>query len=90
MVWSVPNVDTADTFHPFVWRGPLGLSHEITNLRSLRNVENYYAKTGHNCRFDAYSAEPSNPNATDGFGLPYREGKDTDTTGKAFAFMKDK
>jgi hypothetical protein len=88
ILWSIPKVDTADSFHAFRYRGPDGIYHDISNLHKLRAVEHSYLATGHNVRFDAYSADPSNPDTVDGYGQPYREGLPTDTTGKAFAFMK--
>src|SRR5688572_689585 len=58
---SLPRVDTSSTFKPFSYRGPDGRRWNIDNLHSLRAVEHAYVETGHNVRFDAYSAEPSNP-----------------------------
>jgi len=71
ILWSAPTVDTADNFHPFSYRGPDGRSWEITNLHKLRQVEHAYLETGHDVRFDAYSANPSNPDPVDGFGPEY-------------------
>lgn len=86
ILWSIPNLDTSATFSPFTWRGPTGFYHEITNLHQLRQVEHSYLATGHDIRFDAYSAEPSNPDAVDGFGLEYWDGKPTTTNRKTFGF----
>lgn len=72
---SCPRLDTSSTFSAFTWRGPTGIYHEINNLHDLRNVEHAYLESGHNVRFDAYSAEPSNPDAVDGFGGEYRTGE---------------
>ena len=84
IIWSVPNIDTADTFHPFDYTGPDGRAWRVDNLHKLRAVEHAYLETGHNIRFDAYSAEPSNPDAVDGAGLEYWNGDKNSTTGKAF------
>lgn len=84
MLFSVPNIDTSDIFHPFDYRGPDGRRWTISNLHELRKVEKEYEKTGHNIRFDAYSAEPSNPDPVDGFGPEYWDGTQK-STGKAFA-----
>lgn len=78
-MWSVPHIDSSSTFNKggggkFVWRGPTGLYHEIDNLHKLRQVEHAYLETGHDVRFDAWSANPSNPDAVDGFGLEYWDG----------------
>lgn len=89
MLWSIPKIDTSSTFKPFTYRGPTGLYHEITNLHSLRQVEHLYAGTGHNVRFDAWSADSSNPDAVDGFGPEYWDGNPNSSGGKAFAFMND-
>lgn len=77
---SLPRIDTSSTFKAFTWRGPTGLYHEIDNLHALRQVEHAYLATGHNVRFDAYSAEPSNPNAVDGMGMEYWDGDKNKTT----------
>lgn len=84
LLWSTPNIDTSDTFHPFTYKGPTGIVHEITNLHSLRRVEHLYQETGHNIRFDAYSAEPSNPDTVDGFGPEYWDGSPSFTNRKTF------
>lgn len=82
-LWSVPNLDTSSTFRPFVWRSPTGLYHEINTLHDVRQVEKAYSDR---CvRFDAWSAEPSNPDVVDGFGPEYWDGNSTSTSGKAFA-----
>lgn len=77
---SVPRIDTSSTFKSFTWRGPTGLYHEIDTLHKLRQVEHAYLETGHNVRFDAYSAEPSNPDTVDGFGQEYWSGDENDTS----------
>ncbi len=88
VLWSRCHVDTSDNFHPFDYQGqpteadPQGKKWRINNLHELRKVEAHYAKTGHNVRFDAYSAEPSNPDPVDGYGLDYWDGKPTSTSGK--------
>lgn len=69
---SIPKIDTSSSFHAFPYRGPDGRRWQIDNLHKLRGVEHSYAQTGHNVRFDAYSAEPNNPDTVDGFGAPYR------------------
>lgn len=69
---SLPRIDTSATFKAFRWRGPDGIYHNIDNLHKLRAVEHSYLATGHNVRFDAYSAEPSNPDPVDGFGPTHR------------------
>ena len=88
MVWSLPNIDTSSTFHSFDYKGPDGRQFHINNLHDLRKVEHSYLESGHNIRFDAYSADPSNPDETDGFGLEYWDGKQTSTSGKAFNFAR--
>lgn len=79
IMWSVPHIDSSTSFNregggSFVWRGPTGLYHEIDSLHKLRQVEHSYLESGHDVRFDAWSAEPSNPDAIDGFGLEYHDG----------------
>lgn len=83
MLWSIPKVDTSSTFQPFTYRGPTGLYHEINNLHDLRRVEHTYQATGHDIRFDAWSADPSNPDTVDGFGPEYWDGTPNYSTGKA-------
>lgn len=86
MLLSVPHLDTSDTFHPFDWHNPdTGKDVRISNLHQLRKIEHASLATGRNIRFDAYSAEPSNPDAIDGFGLEHWDGNHKSTKGKAFA-----
>lgn len=73
---SIPVLDTSSTFNrsgggPFVYKGPTGLEHEINTLHQLREVERSYQESGHDVRFDAWSANPSNPDPIDGFGGEY-------------------
>lgn len=85
ILFSVPHLDTADTFHPFEWRNPVdGKFVRIASLHQLRKIEHDSLATGHNVRFDAYSAEPSNPNAVDGYGLEHWDGKHTSTKGTGY------
>src|SRR3954469_655777 len=72
---SMCRVDTSSTFQPMKYVGPDGRKWNIDNLHALRNVEHEYTKTGHNVRFDAYSANSSNPDTIDGFGAEYRTGE---------------
>ncbi len=69
---SLPRIDTSSTAcgQAFTkpYTGPDGRSWNITNLHELRKVEKEYEKTGHNVRFDAWSANPSNPDVVDGYG----------------------
>lgn len=86
---SVPRIDTSSTFNrngggPFTWRGPTGLYHEINNMHQLRQVEHTYQESGHDVRFDAWSANQNNPDTVDGFGQPYWDGDDSHTDGKVF------
>jgi hypothetical protein len=87
MLWSVPHLDTADTFKAVDglrnYRGPDGRRWDISNLHKLRQVEKYYQATGHNVRFDAYSGNSSNPDPVDGFGPEYWDGSDKFTNNKA-------
>ena len=85
LLWSVPQLDTSSTFRPFVYTGPTGLKHEINNLHNLRQVEHLYEHTGHNIRFDAYSANQNNPDDIDGFGPEYWDGNPSHTSGKVYA-----
>lgn len=85
---SVPKVDTADSFHPFDYRGPDGKRWKVDNLHKLRAIEHTYAQTGHNVRFDAYSADPNNPDTVDGMGMPYRKGDGSDTAKNVYSFAK--
>ena len=85
VLWSVPQLDTSSTFRPFVYTGPTGLKHEINNLHNLRQVEHLYEHTGHNIRFDAYSANQNNPDDIDGFGPEYWDGNPSHTSGKVYA-----
>lgn len=89
ILWSVPKVDTADSFKAFPYRGPDGRQWQVNNLHTLRAIEHTYAKTGHNVRFDAYSADPNNPNDIDGMGMPYRKGDGTDIPKNVYSFAKD-
>jgi hypothetical protein len=77
----VPNLDTATSMvhAPGAWEGPDGKKWDLQTLHDIRKAEKHYEGTGHNCRFDAWSAEPSNPDALDGFGLPYWSGYDNDS-----------
>ena len=86
MLWSIPHVDTSDNFHPFDYTGPDGRQWRIDNLHKLRKVEHAYLETGHNIRFDAYSAEPNNPDAIDGFGLEHWDGTQN-ATGKTIVSL---
>lgn len=86
---SAPVVDTSSTFNregggSFTWQGPTGIYHEINNLKQLRNVEKAYQASGHDIRFDAWSAEPSNPDAIDGFGPKYWDGNAKSIEGRGF------
>ncbi len=72
---SLCRVDTSSTFNPMDYTGPDGRKWKIDNLHSLRQVEHEYTKTGHNVRFDAYSANQNNPDTIDGFGGEYRTGE---------------
>lgn len=86
VLFSVPNLDTSATFHPFTWRDPDSGKHiRIENLHMLRAIEHASLESGRNTRFDAYSAEPSNPDSIDGFGPEYWDGNPTSTSGKAFS-----
>jgi hypothetical protein len=85
LMFSAPQIDTASTFHPFEWTGPDKQKWSITNLHKLRQVEKVYEQTPYKCRFDAYSADPSNPDAEDGFGLPPWDGLPGSTEGKGFS-----
>lgn len=71
---SRPVVDTSSSFKlkPFSYKGLDQKEWAINNLHDIRKVESHYQKTGHDVRFDAYSAEPNNPNDVDGYGAPYR------------------
>jgi hypothetical protein len=80
---SLPRIDTSSTFKPFSYRGPDGRRWQIDNLHALRGVEHSYSQTGHNVRFDAYSAEPSNPDTVDGMGMPYAGEDGQQTTSKS-------
>ena len=83
MLYSVPRIDTSSTFHPFDFHNQsTGKTEHIDNLHKLRQVEHDSLKTGHNIRFDAYSANPSNPDAIDGFGGEYWDGTKNFKTGK--------
>ena len=82
---SVPNLDTSTSFHGNqVYEGPDGRKWNIDSLHKMRKVEHAYLETGHNIRFDAWSAEPSNPDSVDGFGSPYWDGNSKSTQGKTF------
>jgi hypothetical protein len=85
LMFSVPHLDTASTFRSFSWTGPEGRTWNIGSLHELRQVEKHYDSTPYKCRFDAYSAEPSNPDAVDGFGLPQWSGEAGDTDRKSFS-----
>lgn len=82
-ILSIPRIDTSATFKSFNYRGPDGQRFEIDNLHKLRAVEHTYQQTGHNVRFDAYSAEPSNPDTVDGFGAEYAGPNGNETTRKS-------
>ena len=80
LLFSVPNLDTSDNFTPFAYEGPDGRHWQIDNLHALRKVEKAYEGEGkENIRFDAWSAEPSNPDSVDGFGGEYNDGTGTST-----------
>lgn len=87
MLWSVPHLDDSTSFKAFDYKGPDGRQWHIDSLHKLRGVEHSYQETGHNIRFDAWSAEPSNPDAVDGMGLEYWDGDKSKSQGKAFSFM---
>src|SRR5438105_15941798 len=66
---SAANLDTETSFHGNQsYEGPDGRTWNINSLHKLRKVEHAYQETGHNIRFDAWSADPSNPDPIDGFG----------------------
>ena len=80
---SAFNLDTSDNFSgKQVYSGPDGRVWNIDSLHKMRMVEKSYQETGHDVRFDAWSAEPSNPDAVDGFGLEYWDGSKTFTNKK--------
>lgn len=82
---SLPNLDTETSFHGNqIYAGPDGRTWNINSLSKLRKVEHAYLETGHNVRFDAWSANPSNPDPIDGFGPEYHDGNSKTTKGKAF------
>lgn len=82
---SLPNLDTSTSFHGNqVYEGPDGRNWNIDSLHKMRKVEHAYQETGHNIRFDAWSAEPSNPDPIDGFGPEYHDGNSKSISGKAF------
>ena len=74
---SLPRIDTSSTAcgQAFTkpYQGPDGRTWNITNLHEMRKVEKEYEKTGHNVRFDAWSANPSNPDVVDGYGPSYSD-----------------
>jgi len=76
---SAPNLDTSTCFSGVQdYSGPDGRKWAIDSLHKMRKVEKAYEESGQNIRFDAWSAEPSNPDVIDGFGPEYHDG-----TGKA-------
>ncbi len=82
---SLPNLDTETNFHGNqVYAGPDGRQWKIDSLHKLRKVEHAYQETGHNIRFDAWSADPSNPDPIDGFGPEYHDGSTKSTSGKVY------
>lgn len=85
MLYSIPQLDTSSTFHPFDTTDVVtGKKIHLSNLHELRAYEHSTLATGHNVRFDAYSAEPSNPDPVDGFGPEHWDGKATSTKGTGF------
>jgi len=74
---SLPRIDTSSTATATAftkpYTGPDGRVWNIDNLHKLRKVEKEYEKTGHNVRFDAWSANPSNPDVVDGYGPSYSD-----------------
>src|ERR1051326_681712 len=79
---SIPNLDTETSFHGNqIYPGPDGRTWNINSLHKLRQVEHAYAETGHNIRFDAWSADPSNPDTIDGYGPEYWDGNSRSTKG---------
>lgn len=74
---SLPRIDTSSTACGIAftkpYTGPDGRVWNIDNLHKLRKVEKEYEKTGHNVRFDAWSANPSNPDVVDGYGPSYSD-----------------
>ena len=86
---SIPNLDTETNFHGNqIYDGPDGRKWKIDSLHKLRKVEHSYAETGHNVRFDAWSADPSNPDPIDGFGPAYHDGSSKSTSGKVYVDVK--
>lgn len=75
LMWSLPNLDTETNFAGRQnYSGPDGRMWKIDSLHKMRKVEKAYEETGHNIRFDAYSANPNNPDVIDGMGLEYWDG----------------
>lgn len=74
-MWSLPHIDSETAFKgKQIYKGPDGRVWNIDTLHKLRQVEKAYQETGHNIRFDAYSANPSNPDPVDGYGPEYWDG----------------
>lgn len=87
---SLPNVDTSSSFKGCqTYNGPDGRVWNIDSLHKMRQVEKAYQATGHDVRFDAYSANPSNPDPVNGFGPEYWDGT-KNATGKRIVSLPSK
>lgn len=89
---SLPNLDTSTNFKGVqTYRGPDGRMWNIDSLHKMRSVEHSYQESGYDIRFDAYSAEPSNPDSVDGMGNPYWNGdKNTTLSNRLVVDLKGK
>ncbi len=80
-------VDSSDSFSGVQdYKGPDGRVWHIDTLHKMRQVEHAYQESGHNIRFDAWSANPSNPDPVDGFGPEYHDGS-KNATGKTIVSL---